>query len=82
MKLYVKDFWKQRDIVVADSSTDKLIVIGEVIGKNAEKYIHVNIDDLIKLPVFKNILQKEKDIWLEERGRMTKLLFEKGVKSW
>lgn len=45
-----KDYWGERDIILAFSRQDKgLIAIGEKCKDGGEKFIHVKIEDIMEL---------------------------------
>lgn len=48
-KMYFKDFWGNRDLVFSVSIDNSFVAIGEVIGPNAERYIHISMKDFNKM---------------------------------
>ena len=55
-RIYVKDYWKEREIILGFSRQDKgLIAIGTREEGGGEKFIHLNIEDL------EQIIQKSKE---------------------
>lgn len=58
-RIYVKDFWGDRDLILADSSDGKIIAIGEKIEENAERFLHFKREDFLK---FVEEITKEKSI--------------------
>jgi hypothetical protein len=59
-KIYIKDYWGDRDLVIGVSSTDKdLVAIGEVLDNNGERYIHINAKELIRCLILLNVFRGE-----------------------
>ena len=46
-KHYYKDFWNEREVILAKSSTKGLIAVGQVIKEGSEIFIHIKEEDLL-----------------------------------
>jgi len=55
-KIKIKDYWKERDLILTLSSDKKIVGIGEVLSENEERYLHIDIDDFME---FVKNLQEE-----------------------
>ena len=47
-KIYVKDCFGQKKLILAMSNKKDAVAIGEVIDENTEKYLHISIKDFVK----------------------------------
>lgn len=55
-RIYVKDYWEEREIILAYSRQDKgLIAVGTRDNEGGETFIHLNVNDI------KAIIEKSKN---------------------
>lgn len=50
-RIYIKDYWGQRDIIIAKSDNlepEKLVSIGVVLDESTEQWVHLKANDLLK----------------------------------
>lgn len=48
-RITIRDYWGEKNIIIAKSSRDKgLIAIGEELGREAVRWIHIKKEDLVR----------------------------------
>jgi len=46
-KIRIKDYWKERDLILTLSNDKKIVAIGEILSENAERYLQIDINDFM-----------------------------------